>query len=79
MTKDGDKTRELTKIMVSISYEHVNRGVNVRRSSASAENKKGQLSLTNPRDACETFARLIYTTLFTNNGREQKEAIAIAK
>jgi len=23
-------------------------------------NKKGQLSLTNPRDACETFARFMY-------------------
>jgi len=23
-------------------------------------NKKGQLSLTNPRDACETFARTVY-------------------
>ena len=28
---------------------------------------------------CQFIARVIYTTLFTNNGREQKEATAIAK
>jgi len=53
-------SRQLSDILYIISLERVLLSLNKNQQAYNSKhnlNKKGQLSLTNPRDACETFAR----------------------